>query len=59
MSGDTLWLFIEKVVVCGTLVVKYEVTSFMTIECNMKMTLRGKKIDAIHDTFWLVSLRSL
>jgi hypothetical protein len=25
----------------------------------MKMTLRGKKIDAIHDTFWLVSLRSL
>jgi hypothetical protein len=41
MSGDTLWLFIYKVVVCGTLVVKYEVTSFMTIECNMKMTLRG------------------
>lgn len=23
MSGDTLWLFIEKVVVCGTLVVKF------------------------------------
>lgn len=36
MSGGTYGLFIEKVVVYGTLDVKYEMTSFMTIESNLK-----------------------